>query len=436
MTKRRPKGTLARLERRATEQGVLSLLSEGAFQLARRLARGPEDSAHPIHAVRRAKLKQKATSLASKLVELRGKFAELREKAEEQRKALVALRGSLREAERRIRQLTAAEKAARREVTRVTKRLRRSKSGALFAFEASTVGPRSCFVCGGTNLHVLPYPYAAVPPFSRLIVLVCSGCGFGWVPAIPFDLDEYYRTEYGVSNRADRDLPPEAYFALESDAPHPGGPALERYFARSRFHLELVRSRMPSIGTVLDFGAGPGCALFLSGAAKKHAIEPDQQSQKYLDHIGAVRLTLTDLEPGAYDLVLSSHSLEHLPAHELFPTLAVLRKSLREGGLLCVEVPVASLGETYLPVRHEPHTLFFSPEALERVLVLAGFTVLERRFRLPARRQVLTRPLRPPSTDREYSTAHDGLVILATPGGPAQAMPTVPASSANVLEPP
>lgn|GEM_PF-1215760 len=395
--------------------GWIWTLSEVLYRAARWLARGPHNTAHRSHEEERRKLLGTVRKLTLERKKLKSQSARL-SRGLERAKTRVT-----RDKER----LEALARKAQRGVEREEAwegRLERLRSGPLFAYQVESLEGPACAACDGSSLHLLPYPSSISPNFSRLIVLLCASCGFGWVPSLPFDLDEYYRKEYGSGKRTRVDLPPESYFAVDGALHQPGG-RLQRYFERSSQQLALIQKHKPRIEAMLDFGSGPGYALFVSAAATKHAIEPDDQSIKYLDYIGASRVQLAELKPASYDVILASHSVEHMPIDKLFSTLGRLHTALRPDGLLCVEVPYGSLGRAHIPLEHEPHTLFFSPDALVRVIERAGFEVVERVARSPVSRQILADPLVTPAPDAWNSGLEEGLVVLARPRAGAVATP-------------
>ncbi|MEM8695977.1 MAG: methyltransferase domain-containing protein [Pseudomonadota bacterium] len=219
-----------------------------------------------------------------------------------------------------------------------------------------------CPCCDQTMSHISSYPFHSSAKFARQLVLWCQGCGFGLVPDTSFSLSDYYRTEYAIDNRNDRAIPPEDYFAAMDSADPPRN--LKRYVARAKDQLRRIRKIGGEIGAMLDVGAGPGYALRVSEADEKFAIEYDKHSRKYLDHIGARVIDWDTVEKHGYDAVLLSHSMEHFEYRDLLPRLKMLAKSLNPGGVLYAEVPCGGLGWKNYNSKQEPHTLFFTPEAL------------------------------------------------------------------------
>ena len=267
------------------------------------------------------------------------------------------------------------------------------RTAPLFFLDVEELAGRPCLACATSARFVSAYPNPQSASFASTLIIWCTQCGMGWVPDLPLDLADYYEREYAVENRGDREMTPARYFAADSPFRD------STYFRRAQFQIQCAGQHVDSIGAMLDFGSGPGYALFLSGAATKHAVEYDSSSKKYLDFIGAERVWPQSLPKGSYDLILSSHSLEHLTATDLYPTLGAFRNALAPGGVLYVEVPGGSLTTYQSHVRHEPHTLFFSPEALVRVLERAGFEILAKSAEAQTGNPSLQAPLYEPAAD-------------------------------------
>ena len=232
-----------------------------------------------------------------------------------------------------------------------------------------------CPACGKESVtYESDYP-SHERPFGTARVLYCSACGLGFVPGFGETLQTYYKTDYASTNRKDRDDPPEVYFSKEYRA---ASPTIKRYFSRAVRQGRLLRAHGASFASVLDFGSGPGYFLFCSKAAQKFAFEPDEASRKYLDWMGATSIpSMDDIKENQFHTIVASHSIEHLVAEELQSTLSKLIKALRPGGRFLIEVPQG--GHSYLHLagaRQDPHTLFFTPEALSRAVERAGGTIL------------------------------------------------------------
>jgi len=255
-----------------------------------------------------------------------------------------------------------------------TAELRKHRSGWIPAFipVARLQEVEPCRVCGAgvSDRHVFPYP-SSHERFRALYVFGCASCGVSWVPSGSIDLDAYYASLYADENRGDRDAAPAEYFATLTSRPD--------YLERARRQVEHAQLLGRPIRRALDLGSGPGYLLHClkeseSGVDELFACEPDAASHKYLRYLGAEVLDwqeLSTLRP--LDVVVSSHSLEHFWLGEVLNVLRAVRAGLADDGLFVFEVPSADLLRTHWHYVHEPHTVFFSRDALDMLLEQAGF---------------------------------------------------------------
>lgn len=243
---------------------------------------------------------------------------------------------------------------------------------AFWAFDG--LAELTCPCCEEHPSHISAYPFHSTPVFARQILTWCDTCGFGMVPGTSFELDDYYRSQYALENRQDRDMDPAAYFKLLNSNAPPGN--LARYIGRARDQAKRIRNVMPGAQSMLDVGAGPGYALYACNFGAKFAIEQDRHSRKFLDFIGATLLEWNEVRGLSFDVVLLSHSLEHFAHDQMFDRLKCLVDALAPGGLLYVEVPPGGLSWKHYSYRHEPHTLFFTPESLDRLARRLNLEVL------------------------------------------------------------
>jgi SAM-dependent methyltransferase len=133
-----------------------------------------------------------------------------------------------------------------------------------------------------------------------------------------------------------------------------------------------------NISSVLEVGPGLGyfAAAFLNNYASTNAtvdyyvVESDASLHSYLCDMGVKLISAEDADKvvGGFDLVVVSHVLEHT----LRPVEALrqMTRFLKPGGTLFVEVPCR---DHEYKAKHEPHVVFFSKIALERVGTEADF---------------------------------------------------------------
>lgn len=237
------------------------------------------------------------------------------------------------------------------------------------------------------------------------IVWWCDACGSGFLPDAGALVADYYETSYSAEIKQDRGMEPELYFSPEA---RKNSHAVDRYLRRVEHQITALRRLGGPYHAVLDFGSGPGYFLKLLDPPQKLAVELDTASEKFLTYIGAKIVSLEDIEPATLDLVVASHSIEHLLIEELDRTLAALRTALKPGGLIYIEVPQAALTALELPYRHEPHSIFFSPRGLDRTVQRAGFGIVERSYRSPGAVTFRDAAIWTPDPDEPFEAAIGG----------------------------
>jgi SAM-dependent methyltransferase len=158
---------------------------------------------------------------------------------------------------------------------------------------------------------------------------------------------------------------------------------------RARFpeYETLLREAFPSPGRVLDVGCNAGELLQLfaergwSVAGVEASPGPAAYARKRLGESiwhGTVESALPETE--RFDLVTLTHVLEHL--HDPVGVLSRLRRALRPGGRLLVEVPNANdfllplWRGFYRPLCPGDHLSFFTDRTLIAALQRAGFRAL------------------------------------------------------------
>ncbi len=143
-------------------------------------------------------------------------------------------------------------------------------------------------------------------------------------------------------------------------------------------------------GNILDFGAGPG--LFLEAARERgwrpYGLEPLVGFAIFARGnfgLPVVNDLLRDgvFPEGRFDAITAIQVLEHVT--DPLSELSKLRRLLRSGGVLAVEVPnVASPWVRLLGAKHrhfvEDHLNFFGPRTLRHFLELGGLTVVQEGF--------------------------------------------------------
>jgi SAM-dependent methyltransferase len=214
-----------------------------------------------------------------------------------------------------------------------------------------------CPSCGSEHLLTMEFP-SKVERWSELEVIVCQDCGFGFVPRLHFDLNDYYANDYGKTHGR-RNLKPSFFKTIDEQQ--------TKKVARSRWHAKMLHDRFGEFDRVLDIGAGPGFFLHYIKAKRRFAIEYDTMSHPLLKRLKTQIIGSVD-EINRVDLIVMSHTLEHFTVDTYRPYVDKLLTKLRPGGILLIEVPefgFLNLNSAMPNDKgHEPHTLFFSPASL------------------------------------------------------------------------
>ncbi|MEJ8476987.1 class I SAM-dependent methyltransferase [Roseibium algae] len=262
--------------------------------------------------------------------------------------------------------------------------------------DVDQITAEACPVCNNMKSVYFPYPDAEDNEFSRCYVVGCTNCGLSRLVGQPIDLAAYYRSKYAENVQKSRSSSPGVYFADKSMSP-----VLVERGERVR---NIIASLLPNTKSVLDFGAGTGVTLnALSAIERRVAVEIDPNCLPFLQHIGvSVAPSLNQLNE-KFDVVIATHVLEHIYAADVRGIAKQLVSKTNPGGLLILEVPGASLLTHLVSEKHAPHTLFFSPESLEKLF--GGLDVEQIELSSPARVQY------PGRDDRHYQIPKEHLSL-------------------------
>lgn len=310
------------------------------------------------------------------------------------------------------RRLNLMNKRLNRGIGRINKRLETVEwhlSSALpqLVFSELPASSMRCPVCQEGHIRwTSAYP-SHLERFRMAVLLFCDRCGSGHMPDAARILGDYYTVDYGTTNRKDRSVDPAAYFNSNS-------PKLANYFNRARHQVESLKQRGATFGKVLDYGSGPGYFLHVSQAVEPYAVELDTASDKYLEYLGVRKIAPDALPSDFFDVVLCSHVVEHFTAEDLQANIQSMVRSLKQDGLLLIEVPNGSLSRVRYRGDQSPHTLFFTPEGIRRAVQLAGGNVVDSYARFNLDRNIHANPVYFPDLKDEYvSTTHQGLTVIA-----------------------
>lgn len=168
------------------------------------------------------------------------------------------------------------------------------------------------------------------------------------------------------------------YQGADGEAYHLGKrgvpPAAEPWICRAR--AALFQAEVAPGQTVLEWGCGAGWNLAQLRAARRLGLDVTPGLRETVERRGVEFLTATGALPdAAVDVVLSHHSLEHVP--DPLSALAEMRRLLRPGGRLLLAVPyeVTRAQRRYDPAEPNHHLFAWNPQTLGNLVALAGFRV-------------------------------------------------------------
>ena len=157
--------------------------------------------------------------------------------------------------------------------------------------------------------------------------------------------------------------------------------------ARRRFEFELQQvlacADFPAEpGRFIEIGASIGLGLQVAReyGFEVSGVEPDRLAYEQAKASGAKlypqKLETADLPPASFDVAMSLDVLEHVP--EPLDFLIHIRKILRPGGLVAIQVPNAAALITHLEWDRNQifngliHLNYFDPASLDQLARLAG----------------------------------------------------------------
>lgn len=240
---------------------------------------------------------------------------------------------------------------------------------------------KTCESCLSTNIITIPYVNKDVPEdivhWASYSIDCCKDCGLGVItPEISReDLIRFYRES------AEQD--PKAYsskFFTKNLNPGYVSQAL-----MATLHGDFYNK--PELH-MLDIGCGAFGysfnafrAIFKNKPIKFYGIDANPIILKLLEkndvtYLGEDYSVLAKYHQ-TFDIITMSHYLEHLIFSDARTCLSEVKGSLRQGGIIMVEVPNDDLRVTERQkIPSAPHTTFFSLSAIKKIVEQAGFEIL------------------------------------------------------------
>jgi SAM-dependent methyltransferase len=226
-----------------------------------------------------------------------------------------------------------------------------------------------CPICQTNDLE----PLAEKDRYGlAMLVAICPTCGL--IQTTPRMTQEAYASFYNLE-----------YRKLYGGYAHPNLHLFYDQYCRGQRLLNHILphlSKEPSDSLVCEVGCGPGGILFAFREVG-FTVKGLDLGVEYLEY-GRTQAGL-DLTPGSLadvpfsrkpDIILYSHVLEHIL--DLDRELAIIKGTLAEGGLVCIDVPgVKNIHHVYagdfLRYLQNAHTYHFTRTTLMNLFVRNGF---------------------------------------------------------------
>ena len=262
----------------------------------------------------------------------------------------------------------------------------------------------TCELCRSGSAHAILRQRDLLHHVSaeEFTIVKCEGCGLLYLNPRPTEAEigQFYPPQYFGPPSPPRTFSKIQRWILEDFY---GYPATSRAGAWQRLRKILLwpekvrrefcgRVVLPWVGRgrLLDVGCGHGvsAAIRAQQGWEVHGVDLSESAVNHARSLLGDRVQVGDLasvryEDQAFDVVLLSHSLEHM--YHLSDVLAEVRRILDDGGVLVIAVPNAGSVEARVfgrwwvnwdPPRHLYH---FDKSTLSRLLERSGFRVVRAR---------------------------------------------------------
>lgn len=153
------------------------------------------------------------------------------------------------------------------------------------------------------------------------------------------------------------------------------------YGLKAREAKEVLFRGVDPRAEVFEFGVGLGKNIAL--LERKAGYDISAFARSFSEKHGIpVFADMANVPEGKFDVVLSSHVLEHL--NDPFENLKLLRTKLKPGGRLILVLPVEEHGTVTFEVDVNQHLFSWNFRTINNLLQRAGYQIEQNRFRYSA----------------------------------------------------
>lgn len=237
----------------------------------------------------------------------------------------------------------------------------------------------SCLICDNNEMVSFDYPNAKDYLFKNSNILVCKKCFFGKLvrDIDPFKLNKYYQENYGSVAKRHKYTSVKEYFQKTSKM-------YKKTRSLSQINLLKKFKKINLIENVLEIGPGLGTFCYFlkkkNSNIRYHVIEYEKKAIEHMKFLKSkVFKSLDEVDNNHFDLIVTSHALEHCQSNELLYNVNQYYKKLKKDGLILLEVPLVNfiLNNSFQKKQeHEPHTLFFSLDSISNLFKKNNFEIL------------------------------------------------------------
>lgn len=216
----------------------------------------------------------------------------------------------------------------------------------------------------------------------------CNQCNCIQIEQIPYNLGDYYPSDYYSYQSDDKNLKPKISNKIMFDF-YTGykrtllGKILRKKHPSSTFHSWFRKLETNNRNTkILDVGCGGGellKELYKAGFKDCTGIDPFNKTDFYINK--SLKILKQDLlsHTGSYDLIMLHHSLEHMPNQQQI--IEKIAQLLNANGKVLIRIPIVSdylmnqFGTNVVSLDAPRHLYIHSINSIEKLLKDNGFTI-------------------------------------------------------------